>query len=642
MSKGNFDLDKYLFHQGNHFKAYEFLGAHLEGDGTVRFITWAPKADHVQLACDMNDFTGEDMDFEPLGENGLWIFRTGKLSMGDIYKYRIHFNGTSHLKSDPYGLYHEKRPQTASVIYEDDFKFTDDEWLDRRRKSNVYQSPISIYEMHLGTWIRHSVKETEGLTEDEQTDLAHYTYIETAEALIPYLKEMNYTHVEFLPLTEYPYDLSWGYQVTGYFSATSRYGNPEGLKFLINELHKADIGVIMDFVPAHFCRDDHGLRIFDGSPTYEHPDVRIADKRQWGTLTFDYGRPEIQSFLISAALYWFREFHIDGLRVDAVHSMIDLNFENHAPNEKIYNADGTEENKAGISFLKKLNTAVFSYDASLLMMAEDSSDIPNVTSPVDVGGLGFNFKWDLGWMHDRLSYMDKDFSHRDYFHNRMTFSLAYKYNENYVLPLSHDEVVHGKKSMLEKMYGDQWQQFAQVRLLYGSQMSEPGKQLLFMGQEIGMYHEWKDRSQVDWNLLEYPYHRNVKKYVQDLNRLYREHGEFYMADYEPEGFRWLVVDDAEHSIFSYIRQSGTEMKICILNYRPDVYNDFKIPVPYPGTYREIFNSDSAQYSGSGVINEGRHFSFDERHMREAQHIKVTVAPLAFQVFEIEKNSDGGM
>lgn len=642
LSKDNFDLDKYLFHQGNHFKAYEFLGAHPEADGNIRFITWAPRADHVQLACNYNDFTGRDMDFEPLGENGLWIYRTAQLSKGDTYKYRIHFDGASHLKADPYGFYHEKRPDTASIVYRDDFKFTDDAWLEKRRKSNIYQSPISIYEMHLGTWMKHPVTETGGLTDDELTDLAHYSYREAAKALIPYLTEMNYTHVEFLPLTEYPFDLSWGYQVTGYFSATSRYGNPEGLKFLINELHKAEIGVIMDYVPAHFCRDDHGLRLFDGTPAYEHPDERIADKRQWGTLTFDYGRPEIQSFLVSAAMYWFREFHVDGLRIDAVHSMIDLNFENHEPHEKIYNSDGSETNKGGVEFLKKLNTAVFDYDQSLLMMAEDSSDTPMVTSPVDEGGLGFNFKWDLGWMHDRLSYMDKDFSHRDYFHNRMTFSLAYKYNENYVLPLSHDEVVHGKKSILGKMYGDQWQQFAQARLLYGSQMSEPGKQLLFMGQEIGMYHEWKDREQVDWHLLDYPVHQDFKKYVRDLNRFYRTHGEFYRGDYDPEGFRWLVVDDAEHSIFSYTRNAGTRFKVCILNYRPDVYHDFKIPVPYPGTYREIFNSDSTEYSGSGVMNDGRHFSFAERHIREDQHIKVTVAPLAFQVFEIETNSDGGM
>lgn len=642
LSKDDFDVDKYLFHQGSHYNAYEFLGAHPDTNGRIRFITWAPKADHVQLACDLNDYTGRGMDFERLGENGLWIFRSGELSVGDTYKYRIHFDGTSHLKSDPYGRYHEKRPATASIIYADEFEFTDDDWLQRRRSSNIYRSPINIYEMHLGTWMKHPVSDTEGLTDDELTDLASYSYREAAEVLIPYLREMEYTHVEFLPLTEHPFDLSWGYQVTGYFSATSRYGDPGGLKFLINELHRAEIGVIVDYVPAHFCRDDHGLRLFDGTPTYEHPDPHIADKRQWGTLTFDYGRPEIQSFLISAAMFWFREFHVDGLRIDAVHSMIDLNFENHEPHEKIYNSDGTDVNKAGVGFLKKLNTAVFDYDESLLMMAEDSSDTPMVTFPVDAGGLGFNFKWDLGWMHDRLSYMDKDFSHRDYFHNRMTFSLAYKYNENYVLPLSHDEVVHGKKSIVGKMYGDQWQQFAQARLLYGSQMSEPGKQLLFMGQEIGMYHEWKDKEQVDWHLLDYPYHRTLKKYVQSMNRLYRDNPEFYRADYDPEGFRWLVVDDREHSVFSYTRRAGTAFKVCILNYRPDVYHDFKIPVPSPGTYREIFNSDSTGFSGSGVTNPGRHFSFDEHHIRESQHIRVTVAPLAFQVFEIEKNSDGGI
>ncbi|WP_237604525.1 1,4-alpha-glucan branching protein GlgB [Salinicoccus sp. ID82-1] len=639
MSGENLEMDKYLFHQGTHYTAYDFLGAHIHGD-EVRFITWAPNAKHVQLACDVNDYTGEGFDFERLGDQGLWILTTPRLQAGDRYKYKIYFGDTYHLKSDPYGFYHEKRPATASIIDEDDFKFTDSEWMDRRRRLNVYESPISIYEMHLGTWMKHPVGNTENKTVDEITDEAHYSYREVADALIPYLKEMGYTHVEFLPLTEHPFDLSWGYQVTGYFSATSRYGRPEELKDLINKLHNANIGVIMDFVPAHFCKDAHGLRLFDGTPTYEHPDEEIAEKREWGTLTFDYARPEVQSFLISAAMYWIREFHIDGLRIDAVHSMIDLNFEKRDENRKIFNEEGTEDNIAGIELLKKLNTVAFEYDETLLMMAEDSSDTPMVTSPVHTGGLGFNFKWDLGWMHDRLDFMEEEFHTREYNHNKLTFSMAYKYNENYLLPLSHDEVVHGKKSIVDKMAGDQWQQFAQTRLLYGNQMSEPGKQLLFMGQEFGMYHEWKDKEQLDWHLLDYPLHYDLKRYVADLNRLYQEYPEFHRSDYQPEGFRWLLVDDSSHSILSYARKSGDSFKVCVFNYRPEVYHDFKIPVPEPGVYREIFNSDSEDYSGSGVVSSGRHFTTDEGYIRESQYIQISVAPLAFQVFDLEDNKNG--
>lgn len=632
-------MDKYLFHQGTHYTAYDFLGAHVDG-GAVRFITWAPNAKHVQLACDENDYTGEGFDFERLGDQGLWILTTPRLQAGDRYKYKIYSADTHHLKSDPYGFYHEKRPATASIVHKDDFKFTDAEWMEKRRRRNVYESPVSIYELHLGTWMKHPVESTENKTIDEITDEAHYTYKEVADELIPYVRKMGYTHVEFLPLTEHPFDLSWGYQVTGYFSATSRYGRPEDLKYLINQLHEAGIGVIMDFVPAHFCKDAHGLRLFDGTPTYEHPDEEIAEKREWGTLTFDYGRPEVQSFLVSAAMYWIREFHVDGIRIDAVHSMIDLNFEKREENRKIFNENGTEDNIAGIELLKKLNTVAFEYDETLLMMAEDSSDEPMVTSPVHTGGLGFNFKWDLGWMHDRLDFMEEDFYAREYNHNKLTFSMAYKYNENYLLPLSHDEVVHGKKSIVNKMAGDQWQQFAQTRLLYGNQMSEPGKQLLFMGQEFGMYHEWKDKEQLDWHLLDYPIHSDLQRYVADLNRLYRKHPEFHRSDFQPEGFRWLLVDDNTHSILSYARRDGDSFKVCVFNYRPEVYHDFKIPVPEPGVYREIFNSDSESYSGSGVVSNGRHFTSDERYIRESQYIQISVAPLAFQVFDLEDKKIG--
>lgn len=622
------EMDQYLFHQGTHYNAYEFLGAHVLDDNRVRFITWAPNAHHVQLMCNYNHFSGDGLDFERLNDQGLWVLYTDKVHVGDVYKYKIHHANGYNVKSDPYAQYSEVRPNNASIVYKSDFKFTDDDWMARRRNSNIYESPINIYEIHLGSWKRH-------FTDDQNPNGTYfYTYQQFIDTLIPYLQEMNYTHVEFLPLGEHPFDASWGYQMTGYFSATSRYGTPDELKQLINALHRAGIGVIMDVVLAHFNKDDHGLRRFDGTPTYEHPDEYIANKRAWGTLTFDFGRNEVQSFLVSSCLFWIKEFHIDGLRVDAVHSMIDLNFENYEEHEKIYNEHGDDRNIAGIEIIKKINTAVFKEDTSILMMAEDSSDIPLITHPIDNGGLGFNFKWDLGWMHDRLKYISKSFDERMHYHDKMTFTMMYKYNENYVLPLSHDEVVHYKKSILDKQQGDQWQQFAGVRVLYGNQMSEPGKQLLFMGQEIGMYHEWKDHEEVDWHLLEFPLHQQLKLYMKDLNALYRDNPEFYQLDYEQEGFQWMVVNDRDNGVFAYTRSSRDGFKVCVLNFKPDVHFDYSIPVPLGGEYKEIFNSDHAKYGGSGVIN-GTHQTIDQAMNNQDQHIKITVSPLAFIVFEFK-------
>lgn len=622
------EMDQYLFHQGTHYNAYEFLGAHVLNDNRVRFITWAPNATHVQLMCNYNHFSGEGFDFERLNDQGLWILYTDKVHVGDVYKYKIHHAGGFNVKSDPYAQYSEVRPNNASVVYESDFKFTDDDWMSRRRNSNIYESPINIYEIHLGSWKKH-------FTDDQNPNGTYfYTYEQFIDTLIPYLLEMNYTHVEFLPLGEHPFDGSWGYQMTGYFSATSRYGTPDELKQLINALHHAGIGVIMDVVLAHFNKDDHGLRRFDGTPTYEHPNDYIANKRSWGTLTFDYGRNEVQSFLVSNCLFWIKEFHIDGLRVDAVHSMIDLNFENYEEHEKIYNEHGDSRNIAGIEIIKKINTAVFNEDTSILMMAEDSSDIPHITHPIENGGLGFNFKWDLGWMHDRLKYISKSFDERVHFHDNMTFGMMYRYSENFVLPLSHDEVVHYKKSILDKQQGDQWQQFAGVRVLYGNQMSDPGKQLLFMGQEIGMYHEWKDHEEVDWHLLEFPLHQKLHQYMKDLNALYRDNPEFYQLDYHQKGFQWMVVNDRNNGVFAYTRSSRDGFKVCVLNFKPDVHYDYRIPVPFTGTYKEIFNSDDAKYGGSNVTND-THQTIDQPFNDQGQHIKITVSPLAFIVFELK-------
>ncbi len=619
-----FNNDQFLFHQGTHYTAYNFLGAHPQDDGKIRFITWAPKAKHVQLACQYNHFSGDGLDFECLSEEGLWVLYTDKVRPGDVYKYKIHHARDVSLKSDPYAQFSEVRPGNASIVYKDDFKYTDDEWMQSRRNKNIYESPINIYEVHLGSWRRHQTNN------QNPNGTYFYTYQQYIDTLIPYLLEMNYTHVEFLPLGEHPYDPSWGYQMTGYFSATSRFGEPHELKALINALHHAGIGVIMDVVPAHFNKDDHGLRLFDGTPTYEHPDEYIANKRGWGTLTFDFGRNEVQSFLVSSVMFWIKEFHVDGLRIDAVHSMIDLNFENYEDHEKIFNEHGDDRNIAGIEIIKKINAAVFKEDTSILMMAEDSSAIPMITHPIEHGGLGFNFKWDLGWMHDRLIYTSKDYDERKHYHDKMTFTMMYKYNENYVLPLSHDEVVHFKKSMLDKQVGDQWQQFAGVRVLYGNQMSEPGKQLLFMGQEIGMYHEWKDHEQVDWHLLEYPLHHQLQTYLKDLNALYRDNAEFHQLDYSVEGFQWMMVDDIDNGVFAYTRSSRDGFKLCVLNFKPDVHHNYKVPVPMSGSYKEIMNSDDEKYGGSGVLN-GK-----DLKTNEAQQLAITVAPLAFMVFELNK------
>lgn len=625
----NLEMDQFLFHQGTHYTAYNFLGAHVQPDGRVRFITWAPNAHHVQLMCQYNYFSGDGFDFERLNDQGLWVLYTDKVHVGDVYKYKIHHAYGVNEKSDPYARFSEVRPSNASIVYNDEFEFTDHEWMENRRRKNIYESPINIYEVHLGSWKRH-------FSDDQNPNRTFfYTYQQYIDTLIPYLLEMNYTHVEFLPLGEHPYDQSWGYQMTGYFSATSRFGEPHELKQLINALHHAGIGVIMDVVPAHFNKDDHGLRRFDGTPTYEHPDDYIANKRGWGTLTFDFARNEVQSFLVSSCMFWIKEFHIDGLRVDAVHSMIDLNFENYEDHEKIYNEHGDNRNIGGIEIIKKINTAVFKEDDSILMMAEDSSDIPLITHPIEHGGLGFNFKWDLGWMHDTLKYLSKWFDEREYHHDNMTFSMVYKYNENYVLPLSHDEVVHFKKSVLDKQQGDQWQQFAGVRALYGKQMSEPGKQLLFMGQEIGMYHEWKDNEEVDWHLLEFPLHHQLQTYMKDLNALYRDNREFYELDYQKEGFQWMIVNDRQNSVFAYTRSSRDGFKVCVMNFKPNAHQDFRVPVPATGTYKEIFNSDHLKYGGSGVLN-GEHHTFDEPMNDQEQHIRISVAPLAFLVFELKK------
>ncbi|WP_172370777.1 1,4-alpha-glucan branching protein GlgB [Sporosarcina jiandibaonis] len=635
--------DVFLFHQGTNYYSQKLLGCHpieWEGKSGYRFAVWAPNASDIHVVGDFNLWKGTRHRLKRITEAGLWIGFFTDISENTSYKYEVHSKiGTTVLKADPYALESEIRPATASLTPTvSTYEWKDQAWQKTKRAVDPYAAPISIYEVHLGSW---KTKQSKQLEEWETKDASDfYTYRELAETLIPYVKSLGYTHIELMPLAEHPYDPSWGYQITGYFSVTSRYGSRDDFKYFVDQCHQHDLGVIMDWVPGHFCKDEFGLRQFDGQALYEYSDPRKAEKKSWGTLTFDFGRPEVQSFLISNALFWAEEYHIDGIRVDAVASMIYLNFDKADGEEKIYNTYGEEENLEAIAFIRKLNEVMGSYNPSVIMMAEDSSDLPLVTAPIYSGGLGFDFKWNMGWMNDMLKYMACDPIHRKWHHELLTFSFMYTYSEKFLLPLSHDEVVHGKKSLLGKMPGDQWQKFANLRLLYGYMITHPGKKLLFMGGELGQYAEWKDREQLDWNLLEYPLHQGIKKYVKVLNRFYRAYPELYELDHNPEGFEWIDPHNAEQSIIAFQRfgASKEDSLIIVCNFTPNVCYDYKIGVPEPGTYKEIFNSDAAMFGGSGQLNEAEHFTFPEKWHKADQHIKIKVSPLAIAIFKREKTS----
>ncbi|PYZ93803.1 1,4-alpha-glucan branching enzyme [Salipaludibacillus keqinensis] len=623
--------DIYLFHQGTHYHSYELLGCHeatWKKEKGFRFTVWAPHASRVSIVGDFNHWTGEDYPLERLNKEGLWVGFFTSIPPGTTYKYSIvHSSGQQILKSDPYARQSELRPATASLTPNEDlYEWKDEEWQQAKANYNPYESPINIYEVHLGTWKKKLGDEL-------------YTYRELAQELIPYVKSLGYTHIELMPVAEHPFDLSWGYQITGYFSITSRYGSLNDFKYFVDQCHLQGIGVIMDWVPGHFCKDSHGLRQFDGEPLYEYLDERKAEKTSWGTLTFDFGRPEVQSFLLSNAIYWLKEFHIDGIRVDAVASMIYLNFDKNDGEEKVYNSYGGDEHLEALAFLKKLNQTVFHYFPNTLMMAEDSSDVPLVTSPIHEGGLGFNFKWNMGWMNDMLTYMEHDPLYRKWNHNLLTFSFMYTHSENFVLPLSHDEVVHGKRSLLNKMPGDQWQQFASLRLLFGYMIAHPGKKLLFMGGEIGQYDEWKDKEQLDWHLLDFPLHRNMFDYVTNLNHFYLTEKAFFEKDHDPEGFEWIDPHNIDQSIVAFIRRGNDpeDERIIVCNFTPNVIYDYKVGVPKPGEYKEIFNSDSEEFGGSGQMNREDHFSFSEKWHSFGQHIKIMVPPLAISIFKKNKS-----
>ena len=616
------DFNMYLFHQGRNFNAYDILGSHLiieDGKKGIRFTTWAPRAQEVYIIGDFNGFCIEEKyKMKKISNLGLWSIFIEGLNKGIKYKFGIkNWNNEMNFKADPYAIYSEVRPNSASVVYSPkDFKWEDNRWIFKRDNSNIYESPVNIYELHLGSW---------KTKEDEK----FLTYEELSEVLPQYISKMGYTHIEIMPLVEHPLDASWGYQGLGFYSLTSRYGNIEGFKKLVNELHKKNIGVIMDWAPSHFCKDGHGLFRFDGTPTYEYGEAWKAENKGWGTCNFDLGRPEVKSFLISNALYWFREFHIDGLRVDAVSNMLYLNY-GREDGEWVPNIYGEDGNLEGIQFLKELNQAIFNEYKNALMIAEESTSWPNVCKPIEDGGLGFNFKWNMGWMNDTLEYVEIDSIYRKYHHNKLNFAMMYNYSENFILPISHDEVVHGKKSLLNKMWGDYWNKFAGLRLFGAYMMGHPGKKLLFMGSEFGQFIEWREYEQLEWKLIgAYPIHGDTQNFFKDLNHIYKENKALYEQDFSPYGFRWIDADNKEQSILSFVRRGKREEDtiICIYNFTPNVYYDFRIGVPTRGSYKEIFNTDSKKYGGSGQVMDDEIFTEDKWSHGLEYSIKIKIPPM---------------
>ncbi len=583
------DEDLYYFGEGRHHHAYRMLGAQpceVDGIAGVRFAVWAPGARRVSVVGDFNAWHGLRHMMRVRGNSGVWELFVPGLGEGDLYKFEILGPaGQLVLKTDPYARRMMLRPDTACrVAALEGYDWGDDVWMARRSQWDWQHAPMSIYELHLGSWQR-------------APDGGFLGYRAIAERLVPYVRELGYTHVELMPVMEHPLDESWGYQVTGYYAPTARFGGPDDLRHLIDALHQAGIGVILDWVPGHFPRDEFALARFLGEPLYEHPDPRRGEHRDWGTLIFDYGRNEVRNFLLSNAVYWLEEFHADGLRVDAVASMLYLDYSRN-DGEWLPNVHGGRENLEAIAFLQEMNQVVHARFPGALTIAEESTAWPQVSRPVEMGGLGFSMKWNMGWMNDTLSYFQHDPVHRRYHHHKLTFGQLYAYSENFVLPLSHDEVVHMKRSLLDKMPGDWWQKFANLRLLLCWQITHPGKKLLFMGGEFGQWVEWSEAGQLDWSLLQYDTHRGLQRMVGDLNRLYREHPALHAHDFEQQGFAWLDCEDEAQSVLAFVRQAAEQRLVCVMNFTPVPRPGYRLPMPRAGRYRVIFNSDSVHYGGS--------------------------------------------
>jgi 1,4-alpha-glucan branching enzyme len=621
------DFDLHLFGEGNHERIYEKLGAHPESWG-ARFAVWAPNADRVSVVGPFNHWDGRAHIMQPRGASGIWELGVPGIGAGAAYKYEIKSrDGRLILKADPYGFAMQLRPDNCSLVTDlNAYHWNDEEWLVRREQQDPLRRPLNAYEVHLGSWRRPW----------EWRTPPFMSWREAVEQLIPYAKDLGYSHLELMGVAEHPLDASWGYQVAGYYAATSRYGSAQDFMYFVDRCHQAGIGVILDWVPAHFPRDDHGLAQFDGTALYEHTDARIGEHREWGTKVFNYGRHEVRNFLVANALFWAHKYHVDGLRVDAVASMLYLDY-NRRAGEWLPNRHGGRENLEAIDFLRQMNNAVHRAFKGVLTIAEESTAFAGVTRPPEHGGLGFNFKWNMGWMNDTLRYMALDPVHRRYNHQLITFSFVYAWSENFILPISHDEVVHGKRSLLGKMPGDDWQKRANFRLLLSLLCAHPGKKLLFMGSEFGQWHEWRDHGQLEWALLATAEHQKMRDCARELNHLYLRTPQFHGSDCDPEGFRWAEVHNADESVWAYARRAvrgdpGSPI-LCIFNATPVPRDNYAVGVAQRGRYRKLFDSDDARFGGSGYNRQSDVEAAPGAVADQPLGLRLNLPPLAAMFFE---------
>jgi 1,4-alpha-glucan branching enzyme len=646
------DLDIHLFAEGNHHRIYEKLGAHatkIDGVLGVYFALWAPNARNVSVLGDFNSWDGRKHQMRK-GSSGIWELFVPEITYGAAYKYEVkNWEGHIYEKSDPYGFQQEVRPKTASVVANlDSYQWNDGEWMEKRRRTAPLDQPISVYELHLGSWMHGSADEPTKLLSGEgeaipvselKQEARFLSYYELVDKLIPYVKELGYTHIEVLPIAEHPFDGSWGYQVTGYYAPTSRYGNPEDLMYFVDQCHHHGIGVIVDWVPGHFPKDGHGLAFFDGTHLYEHGDPRKGEHKEWGTLVFNYNRNEVRNFLVANALFWFDKYHIDGIRVDAVASMLYLNY-CRKDGEWIANEYGGCENIEAADFLRQVNSLLFSYYPGVLSIAEESTSWPMVSWPTYTGGLGFNMKWNMGWMHDMLDYFNMDPWFRQFHQNNLTFSMWYHHSENYMLALSHDEIVHGKSNIIGKMPGDEWQKFANARCLFGYMFTHPGKKTMFMSMEFAQWSEWNVWTDLDWDLLQYHHHKTLKQYFADLNKVYKSEPALYSRDFEEEGFQWIDCSDNRHSVVAFIRRGKdpNEFIVAVCNFTPQPHSHYRIGVPEKGFYSEIFNSDASKYGGSNMGNYGGKWTDDWSFHNMPFSLDLCLPPLGVLMLKIDRQT----
>jgi 1,4-alpha-glucan branching enzyme len=618
------EVDLHLFGEGHHYRSWEKLGSHiLTIDGTTGtyFAVWAPNADRVSVVGDFNGWDGRVHPMRLLAANGIWEIFIPGIGRGERYKYEIRTRmpGLPILKADPYQRYAERAPATASIVWDSSaYKWRDSEWLARRAEDDHwFHRPMSVYELHPGSWMKES---------DEVENVLNFR--DLAAQLVPYVRDMGYTHIELMAVMEHPFGGSWGYQVTGFFAPTSRHGTPDDFKWFVDECHANGIGVILDWVPGHFPKDAHGLARFDGTSLYEHEDPRQGEHQDWGTLIFNYGRNEVRNFLISSALFWLDEFHVDGLRVDAVASMLYLDY-SRGPGQWVPNRYGGRENVDAIQFLRTLNEQTHGTHPGTIMIAEESTSWAGVSRPSYVGGLGFSYKWNMGWMHDILEYVRRDPIHRRWHHNLVTFSMLYAWSENFILPFSHDEVVHGKGSMINKIPGDSWQKAATLRSLYSYMYAHPGKKLLFMGGEFGMWREWSEKVGLPWSIATEPPHAGLQQFVRDLNALYRREPSLHQCDFDPAGFEWIDANDNENCVFSFMRRAkdASDFIVVALNFTPVPREGYRIGVPAAGMYAELLNSDAGPYGGSNVGNQGAAYTEPLAAHGHAQSLRLTLPPL---------------